>query len=450
MTNHCKRTLLFLFGLLALCHPVESDAGPSLSPSPSPFPAPVIPPAPAPIVPPTPAPVIPPTLAPIAPPTLAPVVPPTSSPISVCNVELNTQCVIAGASSSAGQSCDTATFATPEICQGRPTAALMAFIGGGCEQSYNNQELKFSCEDLNGGPPVNIGDEAYIVVTDIKGNGITYFEGLVGVGDNYRLNDNDERFEADLFISIYTPDQSTLLQMVQFHASCSQNLGLSDIFGASQFIEFSNDVQGTVSVLAAFYFKLEISTSQPIYLSSGSVETNFAGIIDLSDQVQGLVLGPDSEPLIVTLERNFIFLEPKNYALTFNIDGIMANREICNAVAVLSFLTGGETPAPVPTPIPTPTVTVPTPTAPVPATPVPTTFPSAAQVPETPGPAGSPTESSSVPPITVAPSSSDSTSSPSPEPFSNECKDRVRLPPFLTALVCAIINFLNFFFGTDF
>jgi len=135
----------------------------------------------------------------------------------------------------------------------------MLFNGGGCEQSDNTQELKFTCEDFAGGPPVNEGDQVYIVVTDIKGESITYFEGTVGVGEIFPLNDGGERFQADMFVMIYSPDQSTLLQMVQYHSSCSSNLELKNRFGASQLVSFTNEVQGLVSCFATFSFALDIA-----------------------------------------------------------------------------------------------------------------------------------------------------------------------------------------------
>ena len=45
----------------------------------------------------------------------------------------------------------------------------MLYNGGGCEQSDNTQELKFTCVDMGPGPPINEGDESYIVVTGKSG-----------------------------------------------------------------------------------------------------------------------------------------------------------------------------------------------------------------------------------------------------------------------------------------
>jgi len=90
-------------------------------------------------------------------------VPPTPEP---CNITLASECTIAGGEFD-GQDCE-APLLGYTVCLERPTGATMLFNGGTCEQSDNTQELKFTCMDMNGGPPVNEGDQAYIVVTDIK------------------------------------------------------------------------------------------------------------------------------------------------------------------------------------------------------------------------------------------------------------------------------------------
>jgi len=86
-----------------------------------------------------------------------------------CEIEVEFACTISDTtgSANAGRSCDSPDLGI-QPCKERPTAATMLFNGGGCEQSDNRQFLKFTCTDMNGGPPVNEGDEAYIVVTDIK------------------------------------------------------------------------------------------------------------------------------------------------------------------------------------------------------------------------------------------------------------------------------------------
>ena len=94
----------------------------------------------------------------------------------------------------------------------------MLFNGGGCEQSDNIQELAFTCEDFNGGPPTNLGDEVHIFITDSAGNGMVYFDGIVRVGDFFPLNAGGQLFADDQFITISTPDQGTTLQGADHHS----------------------------------------------------------------------------------------------------------------------------------------------------------------------------------------------------------------------------------------
>lgn len=222
----------------------------------------------------------------------------------------------------------------------------MLFNGGGCDQSDNTQALQFSCEDFNGGPPVNEGDEVYITVTDIKGLGITYFEGLVAVGDIYELNNNGERFETDQFITISTPDQGTLLQRVQYHSSCSRNLELLNRFGASQLVEFRNDLQGIVSSFTTFSFSLDISIpltaiGEDIEITSLTAETSFAGTIDLTPQVTNTPpLGP-GESIVVTLEGTIDGSSRMTYTIQYNIEGVrLSDGAACIGTDTVSFEAG--------------------------------------------------------------------------------------------------------------
>lgn len=223
----------------------------------------------------------------------------------------------------------------------------MLYNGGGCEQSDNTQELKFTCMDMNGGPPTGAGDESYIVVTDAKGNGITYFSGIVPVGELYPLSDNGERFEADQFITIYTPDQGTVLQMVQYHSSCSSDLELKNRFGASQLVEFMNEEQGLVSCFQTLDFAIDVALpiaatgSEPIELSSMTAMTSFAGDVDLTDQVMGVIIGPDNPSVVVTLMGTINAAERQRYTIVYNVQGTrVSDGEPCTGMDMISFLAG--------------------------------------------------------------------------------------------------------------
>jgi len=310
-----------------------------VNPVPPPVPMESQPPVPPSVPPPVPPPNAPPVPPPSVPP---PVLPPTSD---ICELELTSECTITGDSSQAGDPCEIPTLGV-EPCLERPTAMEMLFTGGGCAQSDNTQELKFTCEDFDGGPPLNEGDPAFIVVTDIKGEDITYFSGVVGVGDLFELSDGGERVEANMFIMIYTPDQSTLLQMVQFHSSCSSNLELKNRFGASQLVAFFNEVQGEVSCFITFSQALEIAipvtaSGDGIEITSLTAMTNFAGLIDLTPQVVGQAPVLPGGSIIVTLEGTIDATERMQYTIIYNIEGIrVSDGSFCSAMEMVSFVAG--------------------------------------------------------------------------------------------------------------
>jgi len=284
-----------------------------------------------------------------------PTPPPPPAPLPPCDIMLETECVLADGPQ-AGSDCSTPFLGFIE-CLERPTAATMLYNGGGCEQSDNSQPLKFTCMDMNGGPPLEEGAESYIVVTDIKGNGITYFEGLVAVNELYPLNDAGERFEADMFIMIYTPDQSTLLQMVQYHSSCSQNLELKNRFGASQLVEFFNELQGLVSCFTLYTLSITINLpiaatgSEQIMLTSLTAMTSFAGMLDLTDQVAGQIIGPGTPGVVVTLEGMIDASVRELYTIIYNVEGTrVSDGALCTGMEMISTEIGYDPNAPGPAP----------------------------------------------------------------------------------------------------
>ena len=115
--------------------------------------------------------------------------------------------------------------------------------------SRNCQDDKFMCEDFNGGPPTEYGTESWVVATD-KDEEMIFYEGWISVGTAYVMNNDMERFPADQIIKVYasedTADESQLLQNVQYHSSCSQNLDLLNRFGSQGKFLWQIDVQPVV------------------------------------------------------------------------------------------------------------------------------------------------------------------------------------------------------------
>lgn len=239
----------------------------------------------------------------------------------------------------------------------------MLYNGGDCSQSDNRQILKFTCADFDGGPSAEEGSEAYIVVTDIKGNGITYFEGFVRVGENFRLNDNNERFQADMFIFIYNSSDTTeanLKQRVQYHSSCSSNLELKNRFGASQLVEFFNELQGNVTCFAAAEFDFEVQI--PIDVAAGTTSvrletltalTSFAGFQDLTPQIAGEVVEAGGS-INVSVNATLDLTVYKRYTILSTLVGTgLPNNIACRGTDFNTFFAGSQKPEGVPTAMPT-------------------------------------------------------------------------------------------------
>ena len=315
--------------------------------------SPTFPPTPGPNPSPTPAPTFPPTPTP----TFSPTPGPTPASTLPCVLDLMTDCVIVGGAN-AGVGCEAIT---PPIlvCEERPTDAVFLYRGGDCSQSDNTQDPgKFECTDFGPGPPLS--GPAYIIVTDSNGDGITYFQGPVEFDGEFNVNDNNERFESEMFIQIFSPDQSTLWQEVLVHTSCSQPFELSKRFGSVQLIEFFNPVQGRVSLLNTFDFainvELPIDTSATglVRLDTLIVTSNFIDppVLDLSDMVDGEIIGPGmplTPPIVLsgTIDASVMM----RYTISFEATGFRVdNDQFCEGMSMDSFVVPSEdVPGPAPT-----------------------------------------------------------------------------------------------------
>lgn len=249
----------------------------------------------------------------------------------------------------------------------------MLFNGGDCSQSDNRQFLQFTCVDYGAGPPATEGSRSYIVVTDIKGNGIVYHRGWVEVGKNFFLRDpTGARWAADMFVAIYSSEETVpanLQQFVQFHSSCSSNLELKNRFGSVQLIEYVNELQGNVTCFAAATFDLDIVIPVEIAGESARMEsltalTNFAGFLDLTDQVAGQII-PAGGSLPVTLSAELDLTVRRRYTILTQVTArALPSNQLCAGTDFNSFFAGNPVPSNTPTPAPTrePTIS-PAPTA---------------------------------------------------------------------------------------
>ena len=278
---------------------------------------------PPPIPPPTPPPTLPPVPIPVTP-------PPSASPTEQCVMDISADC----------DGCD---FNTTELpgCEGRPSMFGMLFRGGSCDENNFTQPIdRVECADFNGGPPKTGTNESAYVVALGKDQETVVFAGMVNEGSVYYLYNGGDKLDADQTINIYSDEtQTTLLQSVTFHASCSQPLVLKNVFGASQIVQFANEDQGNVSCFLATEVSYQISV--PIDLPEGedsiiirelTVRTNYTNpaFIDLSPMINGTVLTQNSPPLEVSFEATLNLAIPQAYETILTVTGEASNSgQIC-------------------------------------------------------------------------------------------------------------------------
>jgi len=274
---------------------------------------------------------------------------------SQCVVEVDVKCIISSGTYT-GEDCRSEDIPVEE-CLARPSAATMRYNGGDCSQSNNQQLRGFSCVDTEIGPPSDVdGSKAYVVVTDAKGTGIVYHSDWVAVGENYFLRTPDQQdFVANQIISIYNSDRAdagALLQKVQYQSSCAtSSLKLNDKFGASQIVEFFNEIQGQVSVYASYNLDLTLSVRTDNAEDSATIValtalTNFGGptgsgeLLDLSDQVTGIIIGTGSR-ITVSPGGNLDLSMRRSYTVhtTVKVVDDMDSQQ-CQGDDFLTFLAG--------------------------------------------------------------------------------------------------------------
>ena len=277
-------------------------------------------------------------------PETPPVLPPTQD--DVCPFQLGFNCIVTGNEINTGKAC-TAPDVGVVPCMDRPTAATMLFNGGSCGQSDNAQGSQFTCQDFNGGPPGQTGEEVHILVTDAQATTV-YFDGSVRVGDFYPLQAGGSPFAEDQIVTVATADQSTVLQIVQYHSSCSTALELKNRFGASQLVGFINQPQGNVTCFSSFDLTLSMEIpaattgAENVELTSLTVDTNFAGQIDLSNQVVGQVATAGGANVVVSLQGELDLSTRRDYQLIYTLEGIQLPGGVrCSGTGIVGFDAGG-------------------------------------------------------------------------------------------------------------
>jgi len=240
---------------------------------------------------------------------------------------------------------------------------VFLFNGGNCDQSFNVQEAsgKFFCEDFGAGPPTERGEKAFIVVTALKDDTV-YHNDWAEVGQLYTLFDGGNNFVADQLITIYnssdTANPSNILQAVQYHSSCSQNLFLKDRFGASQLVIWVNEDQGTISCFANQTFELDVTVpiefeGGPATVTSLTVASNVDPFFfNLTDKVAGTQIDA-GDTLEVSIAIPIDLTQKQTYNLLITLVAVTLDGRDCRATDLISFTAGYPLPPIFPTFSPT-------------------------------------------------------------------------------------------------
>jgi hypothetical protein len=133
------------------------------------------------------------------------------------------------------------------------------------------QTEKFFCEDF---APIPQDPEAeiYLEATAKDDLSTIFFAGNLKINDLYNVTDpsGNRGLPVDMNLTVYDSQGGTLLQRVQYHSSCSQNLFLRDRYGASQLVSFFNELQGLVdcSITSNYTFTIANNGALPATLES--------------------------------------------------------------------------------------------------------------------------------------------------------------------------------------
>ena len=137
-----------------------------------------------------------------------------------------------GGSGSGGANCC-------ESNSGKPKKLVLEYTGDGCSATNTSQQTdKYDCDNYNGGP--NGDPSVYIKVSENSdGSGKQYFAGNVALNGQFTPNAGnagDTEFKSKIFISVYSSQGGSLLQVVNMHTSCSAPLVPGDQIGSAKLI----------------------------------------------------------------------------------------------------------------------------------------------------------------------------------------------------------------------
>ena len=228
------------------------------------------------------------------------------------------------------------------------------YDGGDCDASYEYQGPQlFQCEDHFGGPPDTdaIGTESLIIVSDIKGLDISFFTGVVRIGDEFNITNPTAGalVSSNVNVTIFEGEKGrqNIRQTMVIHTSCSQNTFLKDRYGAILLIAFENAPQGFVDSFYDIKFRYSVSSVSNTTTTLDTMTSTAAGfappqpgILNFTGAVSGAVLSPGQNLTLMETEAFEIDIsEGMQYTFLTNIQGNNDGFE-CSVTVKNSFRDG--------------------------------------------------------------------------------------------------------------
>jgi hypothetical protein len=302
---------------------------------------------------PTPAP----TPKPTPPPTKAPTpTPPIGQPSDTCFAQVAVECIPPinpeDPNGERFEDCDSINI-VPAECTEFVNLLTFRYNGGDCLQSNNIQDPRiYQCQDYFGGPPTQeeIGAESYMLITDIKGEGINYYNGPVFVGDVFNITNllPNSVIVANVNVTIYDGEVApeNIRQTMVIHTSCSQVTFLKDRYGSLELIGFRNPSQGYLTCIVPVSFDFAIQNTAEGFnaeVQSLTSITNFDppnDFLNFTQEVVGFKLGPGEELPVSSGSIDIDLSVRKRYTVFTTVQGVSPDGFSCRGSDFTNFTAG--------------------------------------------------------------------------------------------------------------
>jgi hypothetical protein len=282
--------------------------------------------------------------------------PTTLKPSDLCFAQVDVECVPPvnpeDINGDRFEDCDSINIA-PAECTEFVYVLTFRFNGGDCLQSNNIQDPRiYQCEDYFGGPPTQeeIGAESYLIITDIKGQGINYYNGPILVGDIFNITNilPNSVIVANVNATFYDgePSAENLRQTMVIHTSCSQVTFLKDRYGALELIGFGNPSQGYLTCIVPVSFNFFIQNTAVGFNAVIQTLTSISNFdppndfLNFTPIVAGTTLGPGDSLPVISQPIDIDLSVRKRYTVFTTVQGISPEAFSCRGSKFTNFTAG--------------------------------------------------------------------------------------------------------------